>query len=1353
MRLAALAVLLVSLSSRAAEPWDAPPFSAAPAALAGAAAALPTPKDADAEVLLEEGTYRYDAQGRETYTYRLVYRVLTPAGAKEWDTIGAGYAPWHEERPELRARVITPEGHAHELDAATLVESTPESQEPETFTDHRVLQGPLPAITVGALVEELIITRETAPLFASGTARRFFLGKNVPVRKVRLTLEAPRDTRLAAFSRGFAVRPRRTVEDGRTRLLFEFGPLPAYDGSETFSDSVSWPHVAFSTGRAWGDLAKRYHETVEAQLAGSSLEKTAREVVGTETRREVVVSKLVAWLHSQVRYTGLQFGEAAFVPRSPEETLVRRYGDCKDLSTLLVGLLRASGIPASLALLRTQTDDVVETLPGFGLFDHAIVYVPGKTPLWIDATDDFALPGQLPPPAQGRFTLVAAPTTEGLLRTPESTSADNTFTTSRDVFLAERGPSRISEVKEMTGALAALYREHFTRSEAARVREGYVDFAKKVFLAQDVARVEPKALTELDKPFRVELEVKDANRGFTDEKEAAVGLSPFSLLGSLPDPLLTEEKEAKEPGPDTLVPPYQGTLRYRVVPPPGYTPRTPPPSFSLKLGPARYSGEYAVKGGEVLATFRFDSGPRHWTADDVRAFRDALRPLHDEDEPMLFFDSEGAALKAAGRVAESFESYRRLVALHPKEALHHAQLALALVEAGAGDEARAEAHLATTVEPASVLGWRTLGWVLQHDALGRRFKPGFDGPGALAAYRKARALDAKDFETRGDLAILLEHDAHGERYTPGAHLDEAIAEYKALRDELERKELDDNLLLDVFLAGRYEEVLKLAPTMAQSPMHDSVRIAASAVVDGVPAAARNAARWVTAPEARRAAMDAAVTRLIGLRRYPEAHALLTEAVRGAPNAGEQQGRLATLAKVTRFDEKTLQEDDPRNAVRRLLAAVLSPEDGEDEKVKGLFAQAVLADEPDAAHVALGVARSILRRSDSGLPPRAALDVTLATQELRVDGDARVGFRVQSRLATGGTSGNGHFWFVVREGGRYRLLAFGTDASALGGEALRRAEAGDVEGARRWLDWARDTLPGTLAEHQRGAGFLRLWTAQGPGASKDAVRLAAASLVAYGPRAVRAIPLLAAAREKAETDEARRALDRDLAAAYVNAKRFPQLLEVAQRMLEASPSDVLAFLQTYQALTQLERKDEAARLAEARLKRQPEDSVALELLASAATARGDFAAAQAFRRRVVDAGKADAATYNNLAWTALLLGQVDTAAVEDAQRAASLSGYNQANVVHTLATLYAEVGKGPEARQLLLKSLELRGTDTLAPYDWYVVGRIAEGYGLTDTARAAYAKAKSPKPAPDSVDGLAQVRLKQLGTAKTATPTP
>ncbi|MBN1209442.1 MAG: DUF3857 domain-containing protein [Myxococcaceae bacterium] len=1352
-----LAVLLASLPALAADPWDAPPFSADPAAIAGAAAALPTPEGAEVEILLEEGTFSYDAQGRETSTSRLVYRVLTPEGAKSWATVGIGYAPWHEERPELRARVITPDGKAHALDPSTLVDSTPADSAPETLSDRRLLRGPLPAITEGAVVEQLIITRETESLFSSGAARRFFFGKEVPARRVRLTLEVPQGTPLRFVTRGLRARPRRVEAQGRTRLVFEQGPLEAVLPPEPYlpADAVGFAHVAFSTGRAWGDLARRYHETVEAQLAGADLERTAKELIGEETRREAVAGKLMAWIHSQVRYTSLQFGEAAVVPRQPAETLVRRYGDCKDLSTLLVGLLRASGLPASVALLRTGLEDVQETLPGFGLFDHAIVYLPGTPALWIDATDAFSPPGQLPVMAQGRLALVASPDTKGLVRTPEAPPSANGFITTREVHLAERGSSRIVEVKDSTGSVAAAYREHFARTESSRVREGYREYVKSVFSAPDVTRLKSQELEALDKPFRVELEVEDASRGYTDDREAAVGLGGVSLLGRLPDLLIDPPSDSqprvKRLGELVLLEPYSAELRYRVLPPPGYAPKPLPRTFSRRLGPARYSGEYAVKGREVHITFRFDTGKRRWSAAEVEAFRAGFDALREEEEGLLGFEHEGATLLAAGRVPEALQAYRAQVALHPKEALHHAQLASALLEAGAGEEARAEARRATEVEPRASLAWRTLGWVLQHDALGRRFKPGFDHAGALSAYRKAKALDPGEFEPRGDLGILLEYTPRGVRYAEGARLSEAVEEYKALRQELGRSEMDDHLLLDLFLLERYAELLRLASDMEPTPLRNSVRLSASALVEGPAVAVRNAAKWVPVAESRREALEDAANRLMGLRRYPEAHALLTEAARGAPDAVEKQRRLTPLAKATRFERKALKSEDPRSLVQRLFLAVLE-EDGGRAEVERLILKSVLSTEPDMVD---GVQRTVRRLLARGMlaevPLNASVDVALSLMELRVDGDAKRGYRIQSRLPFEGAS-TSESWFVVRSGGELRLMGTGFDYGVLGQEAMRRAEAGDLEGARQWLDWARDVMPATLMESQAGANFLRLWK-KGAAAGREETRVAAASLMAFGRQAVRAVPFLSLARERAATDAERRGFDRDLLAAYYHLKRLPEVLETADRLLEAAPVDEAAFFHATYALRQLDRPEEIARRAEARLRLMPDDETALETLASVATMRGQLAQAQEYRRRIVEAGKATAHTYNELAWNTLFLGKVDEAALEDALKANTLTSYANASYVHTLATLYAELGKGPEARQLLLKSLELQGARGLESYDWYVVGRIAESYGLLEEARAAYAKVKSARPDVNSVDSLATTRLQALEKAPKAAAKP
>ena len=143
------------------------------------------------------------------------------------------------------------------------------------------------------------------------------------------------------------------------------------------------------------------------------------------------INRIVGKLHREVRYTGIEFGSARLIPEFPSETLRRRFGDCKDKSTLLVAALRASGIEAYLALLSAGDDqDVSAELPGLGMFNHAIVYVPGVNggkDLWIDATAEYTRVGTLPAQDSDRLALIIRPGTNALTRTPALRAAATSY--------------------------------------------------------------------------------------------------------------------------------------------------------------------------------------------------------------------------------------------------------------------------------------------------------------------------------------------------------------------------------------------------------------------------------------------------------------------------------------------------------------------------------------------------------------------------------------------------------------------------------------------------------------------------------------------------------------------------------------------------------------------------------------------------------------------------------------------------------------------------------------------------------------------------------------------------------------
>src|SRR6185437_15077105 len=102
------------------------------------------------------------------------------------------WEPWHQGRPLIRIRVITPDLVVHDLDLKTLTDAPAQDEQSNIFSDRRVIRGPLPAVAPGSIVEQEIVVRESTPYFSAGTLGRYFFGRvSVPVHHSKFTVEVP----------------------------------------------------------------------------------------------------------------------------------------------------------------------------------------------------------------------------------------------------------------------------------------------------------------------------------------------------------------------------------------------------------------------------------------------------------------------------------------------------------------------------------------------------------------------------------------------------------------------------------------------------------------------------------------------------------------------------------------------------------------------------------------------------------------------------------------------------------------------------------------------------------------------------------------------------------------------------------------------------------------------------------------------------------------------------------------------------------------------------------------------------------------------------------------------------------
>src|SRR6476659_2942597 len=138
-----MALLCSSVSGVPAEfPWDTAPFSAGAADIASAAKQIAESRAPGVIVLLDETRISIDSTNRATETHHTLYRIGTQSPG-DWGAVGATWQPWRQQKPAIRARVITSDGREIRLDEKSLSESPLSALGLDTFGDGRLLHAPL----------------------------------------------------------------------------------------------------------------------------------------------------------------------------------------------------------------------------------------------------------------------------------------------------------------------------------------------------------------------------------------------------------------------------------------------------------------------------------------------------------------------------------------------------------------------------------------------------------------------------------------------------------------------------------------------------------------------------------------------------------------------------------------------------------------------------------------------------------------------------------------------------------------------------------------------------------------------------------------------------------------------------------------------------------------------------------------------------------------------------------------------------------------------------------------------------------------------------------------------------------
>jgi tetratricopeptide (TPR) repeat protein len=1336
------------LSLRAAEPWDVP-FAGNPQVLLDAAKRIPVPETQPVLILLEQHQIAIDEGGRITSKVRKVFRVANEDALEEWASVEQEFQPWHESKPELRARVIAADGTVHWLEPKTIADSPAEEYDQTIFSDRRVIRAPLPAVAVGAVVEYEITVRESAPLLDIGEARRIIVYDAVPIQRFRLSLSTAKNIPLQVVSKlipDSAIRRGETV--AREEWECDWGPLEVrknVEGNLPF-DVPNYPYIAFSTAKSWQQVAASYEAIVDQQIRTGDLKSLLQGVDRTQPAL-VVSAQIAARLHKAVRYTGLEFGESEIVPHTPEETLKRNYGDCKDKAALLVAALRSVGLKSYVALLSAGFDtDVDPNLPGLGVFSHAIVYVAADPPIWIDATSAETRVGGIPPADQGRLALIANRETSALLKTPESPAEYNRSVHTIEMHMSGFGAGQINEVLEARGSSEARFRQLYAGSDDKKIKEELELYVKRDFLAKSVGEYAVTSRSDFSEPFKLQLTAKQAKRAFTAQDDAVAIVFPSLVVRDLPYPFFpglfgTEpEDKTQDRKSDFVFPePHTTEYRYKIYPPSGFKPKELARSIDLKLGTTEYKRQFRTNAdGTVDAIFFFNSGKRRITSAEFQELREGLRPYTSPSAgtEMIRFVSEASEDVALGETGKALKLVTSSAVSHPEDLGAQVRLSRTMVSAGAVEGALAVAQQVVQKDRSFSAGWQALAWAYQFDSFGRRFHGNWDFGESEKSLREALKLEPDDIIAKVDLAILLETDADGVRYSSRAKLDEAIKLYRDVEKINPAAGITQNLVLDLIFAGHYAEAreeLKKMQGEAIQPAFSTVLTAitensARAIIDSQSNSPDERMRFVTLLQASGL--------LVELRHYSQAYDLLKAASR-LQSSNDVQARMDMLLKMRRYDSNLYPEEDPRYPVAQAILETYSANPNL-EHLKPFFTK-----RDDWTSLEEGVSRdwrnSIAARNrliSAGLSQENILDIAVSILEIKNPGGADLGYRISGISSLGPLP----VMYVVQEDGKYKILGTSDSPDQVGERVFQLLGHQDIKSAQAWLDLVVPDVQGpSFAVQGAPSGFTvtvmpaarYLWSGvvestRGP----TAITTSAAALIGPFNGSPKAIELLTEARGHAASLLERGQIDLALCQSFEKSKQWGELLVCARRLETNRVFEREGFRFLAKALSAQNDWKGLQAEAERKLKSSSKNSDALLDMATSLIHLGERERASQYLKSITDSPYSGPDELLLEAWNSLLNGKPDSEVLSKFDKWSNLPEMTSANYWYTVGNLQASLNMPDDAQRSLLKALDADDRGASDPKPWVLASKIYEQYGLKDAAATARQKAASLSPSDD-----------------------
>lgn len=340
----------------------------------------------------------------------------------------------------------------------------------------------------------------------------------------------------------------------------------------------------------YSDLQKNLNQTEDLKLKHI----TDSLIVNTTSESEKV-NKIFYWVQDNISYVAFEDGLGGFIPRDAGLVCTRKYGDCKDMASIINEMLRFANVKSYLTWIGSR--DIPYTysdVPAPSVDNHMITSYQDKNGIWnfLDATGKHAPQDLYTSFIQGKQALIGISADSFLIvtvpikDTSVSQTIDSITIDIKDNFVHGKGKAKLSGYDQLEYIYAT---EHLNAEEKNVFFKSYFAKGSNKVNFFDIIQ----SPLDRTKPLIIDYKFTVSDYARKNQNELYINLNIDLGLG-------VEQVPATRKVPLNIKHKTKKTVITILNVPPGYKPEFIPESKRFENEVAGFSSTYIFKNNQIV---------------------------------------------------------------------------------------------------------------------------------------------------------------------------------------------------------------------------------------------------------------------------------------------------------------------------------------------------------------------------------------------------------------------------------------------------------------------------------------------------------------------------------------------------------------------------------------------------------------------------------------------------------------------------------------------------------------------------------------------------------------------------------